>query len=225
MLLRWMRRALVGAGRWASPRQLVIADAGIGFLALGRWLERRHFPTGPVVATREELFALVIPSFRHGRPLYVEFGVHEGASIQWWSDSVDNPQARFVGFDSFEGLPEHWKEDAPRGHFSTDGAEPIVDDGRVSFVKGWFEVTLPGWTEPPHDRLFANIDVDLYSSAASVLRRLAPLLVPGSFLYLDELADRHHELKAFDEFLDENGVRLEVVGLTATYTQWLFRIL
>jgi hypothetical protein len=40
--------------------------------------------------------------------LYLEFGVFQGRSIGRMAERFPHPAARFVGFDSFEGLPEDW---------------------------------------------------------------------------------------------------------------------
>jgi hypothetical protein len=47
---------------------------------------------------------------------YLEFGVHEGASIKRFASKFRNPEARFFGFDSFVGLPESWGH-MNSGHF------------------------------------------------------------------------------------------------------------
>jgi Macrocin-O-methyltransferase (TylF) len=60
----------------------------------------------------------------------------------------------------------------------------------VSFVKGWFDDTLPSFQPPENDQLIIKIDCDLSSSTATVLQRIEPWLVPGSLLYFDELTDR-----------------------------------
>jgi O-methyltransferase len=73
---------------------------------------------------------------------YLEFGVHKGWSIDQIARRFSNPGARFYGIDSFEGLPEAYHNEKP-GHFSTGGAVPALGDERISFVKGWFQDTLP----------------------------------------------------------------------------------
>lgn len=111
----------------------------------------------PVDGEFDVFSAALEAAARAQQPLYVEFGVYEGSSMIEWARRVQNPQARFVGFDSFEGLPERWSDSAPPGYFSTDGKVPQTDDLRVSFVKGWFDQTVPGFVAPKHDLLIVNM--------------------------------------------------------------------
>ena len=39
---------------------------------------------------------------------YLEFGVRYGDSLFKWSGLNAHPDSRFIGFDSFEGIPEDW---------------------------------------------------------------------------------------------------------------------
>jgi len=72
---------------------------------------------------------------------YYEFGVAQGDMIRFWSSKNTHPESLFIGFDSFEGLPESW-EGMKAGHFDTKGNFPEINDDRVSFVKGWFQDTV-----------------------------------------------------------------------------------
>jgi len=36
---------------------------------------------------------------------YLEFGVYRGESIAWWCKRIATSNARFIGFDTFTGLP------------------------------------------------------------------------------------------------------------------------
>jgi len=220
---------LVRAGRRARDRHLVLLDAAVGYLALGRWLHRRGLRMPPVVPDRTDVFDAAIDTCAGragggGRLLYLELGVHEGESMRYWVRRVVAPDARFVGFDSFEGLPESWNEEARRGHFGTGGRCPDITDDRVAFVTGWFEDTLPDYEPPPHDVLVVALDADLYSSTITALRALRAHLRPGALLYFDELNDRNHELKALDEFLDESGLVIEPRAAARNLRHWLFRV-
>ena len=157
--------------------------------------------------------------------LYMEFGVHAGVSIRYWSQLLTNPAAKLHGFDSFVGLPHDWTlEGHPRGYFSTEGAVPVVDDPRVEFFAGWFEDTLPAYEWPEHDVLVVMVDADLYSSTTTVLAAVRDHLVPGSFLYFDQLHHRADELRAFAELIDEHrDLHFRIVGATRELSSVLFQ--
>jgi len=112
--------------------------------------------------------------------LFLEFGVLDGNSIRQWAGLNRNPQSRFVGFDSFEGLPTAWRG-RPAGYFDRGGALPDIADPRVRFVKGWFNRTLPGVADEllpadPPTQVLVHIDADLYSAALYCLSYLGPRL-------------------------------------------------
>jgi len=65
---------------------------------------------------------------------------------------------------------------------------------------------------PDHDVIVVNLDADLYSSTKNALRFLKGHVRVGIYLYFDEFNDRHHELRAFDEFLKETGMTFRIVG-------------
>jgi hypothetical protein len=154
--------------------------------------------------------------------LYLEFGVSGGESFRYWSRLLRNPNAKLHGFDSFEGLPTDWILGKPKGHFSTGGALPHIDDPRARVFKGWFQETLPTYTWPDYECLVINIDADLYSSAIFVLATVAERLQPGTLLYFDEFNHRADELRAFAEFLDETGMRFRVLGATREFAGVMF---
>jgi Macrocin-O-methyltransferase (TylF) len=155
--------------------------------------------------------------------LYLEFGVYQGAAIRYWSKLLKHPEARLQGFDSFEGLPEHWHAAMPKGFFDVEGKVPVVDDTRVQFFKGWFNETLPGHIFPPHNQLIVNIDCDLYSSSAYVLDELTPLIGIGTFLYFDEFCYVDHELRAFDEFRTRTKMKFSLFSASRPFLSVVFR--
>jgi hypothetical protein len=60
--------------------------------------------------------------------------------------------------------------------------------------------------------MVVNFDADLYSSTKTVLGFLKDQVRVGAYLYIDEFNDRHHELRALDEFLKETGIKFKAVG-------------
>jgi len=144
---------------------------------------------------------------------YLEFGVHQGESIRQWSSLNRNPASRFVGFDSFEGLPEAW-DYLDKGAFSTGGQLPTIADNRVSFVPGWFQDTLDGFLHDfmPRGRIVINNDSDLYSSTLYTLTKLDHLLVSGTIVIFDEFDDVQHEFRAMQDYVAAYRKNLRLLG-------------
>lgn len=156
----------------------------------------------PQFATVREFYRFVNNEVCGGGAIdFLEFGVFQGNSIRFWSEMNTAPDSRFIGFDSFEGLPEAWLK-MSSGTFDAGGATPSVDDARVRFVKGWFQETLPGFLDgfAPRSRLVVHNDSDLYSSTLFTLARLDPLLIPGTVLIFDEFSVAMHEFRAFEDY-------------------------
>jgi len=219
----WTTRALVSAGRHASPDVARILNGATNFLETGRMLQQARIHTPAPLRSRFAVFDVAIERAQSAaNPVYLEFGVWKGESIAYWAAGLRNPGAIFVGFDSFEGLPETWTAGAQRGAFSTTGLEPVITDRRVSFVKGWFRDTIAPYVVPAHDLLIVNIDCDLYASARVVLNTIGRRLEVGDLLYLDEFHDRLHEGRAFHEFREESGYHFECVARSAGATHMLF---
>lgn len=216
------RRALLAAGSHLSDRALTRVATALGGLEQGRWLATVGHEV-PNLADRFAVFDEAIRRLSGSRPLYLEFGVFRGRTLRYWASHVTLPDARFVGFDSFEGLPEDWQPDAQRGSFAV-GGPPQIDDPRVSFEVGWFDKTLPGWEPPPHDQLVVNIDCDLYSSTRCVLEWLTPRLEPETFVYFDDLFNRDHQWRALREWLETDGVAAQPIAMARWGHHLLFQV-
>ena len=144
--------------------------------------------------------------------MFLEFGVFRGYSISYFADRLRHRDSRFVGFDSFEGLPESWVG-YERGTFSTAGEMPRCRDSRVSFVKGWFQDTVPGFLRTDnnlvgnHGPVLVHFDADLFSSTLFLLTTLWHS-VPSYHFVFDEFMG--HELRAWCAFR-------EAYPVTATF--------
>lgn len=191
----------------------------------GAWLKDRGLTEGQGLDGRDRVHDVVIDLAPHERLLYLEFGVYKGTSIKYWASRVSHSSARFYGFDSFQGLPNAWRLDAPRGRYNLGGVPPDVGDRRIVLVPGLFEETLPDFAVPDHDRMVVNVDCDVYSAARVVLVRLEPHLHPGTILLFDELNDPNNELRALEEFLDKTGLHLRVLARSRSWAHWAFEIL
>lgn len=199
-------------------------NGAFNYLHVGWWLDSHGFDDGVRVESREQLWQMVGEELADRDVLYLEFGVHQGVSMQYWSRILRNPHSRLHGFDSFLGLPHDWTlEGHERGHFSTNGNVPQVDDPRVQFFPGWFEETLPRYHWSDHDALVVMLDADLYTSTATVLAHVRDHLTPGSYLYFDQFHHRGDELRAFAELVDEHELRFRLVGASADLSNVLFQ--
>ena len=183
--------------------------------------------------------------------MWLEFGVYRGRSITTIAGNTDN---MVYGFDCFEGLPEFWDRDNPKGVYSLGGNIPAGaifgsnDDNpgmydpsptktirpwpwNVRLVQGLFEDSLPPFLdEHKEPAAFINIDSDLYSSAKTVLESLEDRIQDGTIINFDEISDypayREHEIKAFAEFLLKTGFDYECIYHQdlAQYNQGCFKI-
>ncbi|MFT3928101.1 MAG: class I SAM-dependent methyltransferase [Myxococcales bacterium] len=176
----------------------------------------RHCPDAPAYATPVELLKRCVEEARALDGFFAEFGVYHGGTINIISSLV--PDREVHGFDSFEGLPESWR-DCGKGAFSTAGALPQVGEN-VRLHVGWFDQTLlPFLDQVAAPAAFVHIDSDLYSSAKFVLNALRPRLVKGSVILFDEFFNypsyEEHEYKAFFEFVEETRCRYTFLGYAA----------
>ena len=134
--------------------------------------------------------------------------------MRYWSSELKHPDSRLHGFDSFEGLPEDFDLDGPhmKGKFNVGGEIPQIKDARVKFFKGWFDEVLPTYQLPEHEVLVMVLDADLYSSTQCVLRHFRPFIIPGTFVYFDNMSRPDHEPRAFEEFMKESGLGFQLIS-------------
>jgi len=194
-----------------------------------RWLKQNGCPK-PTIRGRFTFYEQLCDTEGVGaEPIdYLEFGVREGGSFRWWVAGNAHPDTRFVGFDTFEGLPEAWGH-LPKGTYSAGGQVPQIDDERCSFEVGLFQETLPGFMDrtPLDRRKLVHIDADLYSSTLFVLTSLARRLRPGDIVLFDEMGSLrfpHHEFRAFEDYVSAYGAGFRVLGATANYRQVAVRL-
>jgi ABC-type polysaccharide/polyol phosphate transport system ATPase subunit/peptidoglycan/LPS O-acetylase OafA/YrhL len=200
----------------ADPENTARAEAEL--------LAREVMPDAPrlpdPLATLEH--GLSIAAGQDGMAL--EFGVHTGGTLKVIAAAREGKNV--FGFDSFEGLPEDWREGFPAGHFALD--EPPEVPG-AELVVGRFEDTLAGFLdEHPEPVAFVHVDGDLYSSARTVLTLVGPRLAVGTVIVFDEYFGypgwREHEYRAWQEYVAESGVRFAYEGYTADNEQVVVRI-
>lgn len=158
------------------------------------------------ISYRSDFYTLsrAADGFAAESPLIAECGVYRGSTLLGVANTLRAAGAtdwQLVGFDSFEGFPEPAPEDAladgsfhPRalkGAFADASYESLRAriralgfEKRVTLVKGYFEETLPQWS----DRTFAivHIDCDLYQSYLTCLEFFYDRMIPGGYMIFDE---------------------------------------
>jgi O-methyltransferase len=152
---------------------------------------------------------------------FLEFGVYDGDSLRVWTGLNTNAVSRFVGFDSFEGLPEAWTKEKGQGAFSTGGVAPGIPDDRITYEVGWFQQTLRGFlaTYEPANRLIVHCDADLYSSTLYALTTLDPFVPPGTLVIFDEFFDASHEFRALQDYCCAFRREYRIVAATKNLLQ------
>jgi O-methyltransferase len=158
---------------------------------------------------------------------YLEFGVYQGASLRMWLNLIGRPDSRFVGFDTFTGLPERWRPTELAGHFNANGVIPDIKDPRCNFEVGLFQDSLPRFVERNDlsGRLVLNLDADMFTSTLFVLTTLAPYFKPGDIVFFDEFSCPLDEFRAFEEFVRSFRIKYEVVAAVYGYTRVCIKIL
>lgn len=148
--------------------------------------------------------------------LVVEFGVAAGDSLR----ILASMRSEVHGFDSFEGLPEHWRAGYGAGAFSQ---QPPDVRGATMHV-GWFDDTLPAFLASHHGPFaLVHMDADLYSSTATVFELAYERFVPGTVIVFDEYFNypgwREHEHRAFTEFRARYSGGFEYLAYNAMHEQ------
>ena len=136
---------------------------------------------------------------------YLEFGVHTGGSINFFSKHVNH----IYGFDSFEGLREDWHGtiDLTKGTFNRKKILPNTSSN-VTLISGWVQDTVENFLKEKNPKInFVHMDLDTYESSKYVLEVIKPYLVKNCIIIFDELYNYPGwdvgEYKALNEVFDE----------------------
>jgi len=177
-------------------------------------LNSKEFPadTFPKPCGRDTFYRKCMTLVKERTGLFLEFGVWTGGTINFLSSL--NPDKKFYGFDSFEGLPENWEGIVNKGHFKTD--IPKVNDN-VELVVGWFDQTLDKFLEEHDETIsFVHLDADLYSSIDYVLKKIESKIEDKCVFIFDDFLEfpnyKDHSIKCFLEFLERTNYTYTPVG-------------
>ncbi len=190
--------------------------------------EKEHLMDVPTFRDRQELFKHALGEISSDEGLFLEFGVYRGNSINRLARI--KPNVTFYGFDSFVGLPEHWRAGSRKRAFSIGGALPAVR-ANVKLISGFYADTLPAFVAAHAGKTisFMHVDCDLYSSTKTIFAETRALLAPGTIIVFDEYFNapewREEEYKAFMEFIAESKTSFEYIGYIRTGSQVAVKLL
>lgn len=127
---------------------------------------------------------------------YVEFGVFRAEMLYAASRVYGDRIRRYIGLDTFEGLPEPQGRDAKIFVFESQGfmaspldvAKEMLDGVPSLFVQGDFRQpdVQKRFREQAGQIAVLSIDCNWPSSVEAAMAMGAPLLMPGSIVYLDD---------------------------------------
>jgi O-methyltransferase len=199
-------------------------------LSLSKWIAGQdnkitfndYYTPGRDYSKRYQLYRHVVDVLKLENEVvfYMEFGVSGGHSFKWWISACTNKECRFVGFDTFEGLPEDW------GTFSKGDMVadiPLINDTRAVFIKGLFQDTVNDFLNnhkiEPGTRKIVHLDADLFTSTLFALATIAPHLTRGDILIFDEFNVPDHEFLAFRIFCESWNIKTRLLGAVNNFLQ------
>lgn len=208
-----------------SPRNLYTQMANMAAESSARYVMKNMF-TLPAFENRMQLLSFALSQVNvNGK--YFEFGVYKGESINYIAGIKSDKT--IYGFDSFEGLPESWTANHQKGHFKLPALPKVRKN--VELVKGWFDETIPAFSQKHGDFkvAFIHADSDLYSSTKTMFNLLKDHITTGTVVVFDEYFNypnwEEGEFKAFQEFVKENNLKYEYLGYTYKSSRVAIRFL
>lgn len=168
---------------------------------------------------RESLWKLIISKIEKKEfepTIILEFGVAWGYMTNFFLKRTENYNFKWYGFDSFLGLPDNW-ESYKKGHFSTDGKPPSIDDPRLKWIIGNVEETclnmIDSQTLFKEQKKLIIFDLDMFEPTEFVLKTISSHLNNGDIIYFDE-PNHLDELAILHRLMKKNPGGLEVIMYT-----------
>ena len=128
---------------------------------------------------------------------------HDGADVHARYRTIADGEARGVGGELYYGYRDDLRDEVAAS-FARHGVP--VDENRIELIQGLFQDTVQ-LDEPV---AVAHLDGDWYESTMTCLVRIAPLVVPGGRIILDDYYKWSGCRTAVDEYFSgRDGFRLE----------------
>jgi Macrocin-O-methyltransferase (TylF) len=176
------------------------------------------------VKSRLDLLSIALQKVALCDGLYLEFGVFTGGTINHIASETSAP---VYGFDSFEGLPQRWRDGYGKGSFKASDLVKVRPN--VCLIKGWFDATLPEFLRQHDGQVaFLHVDCDLYSSTKTIFDLLGERIAPGTVIVFDEYFNypgwEDGEYKAFQEYISKSNLSYEYISYNRRHEQVAVRI-
>lgn len=199
----------------ALTRQMQATRATADYVA-------KHMSSVQSVTSWQAVHDIAMEQMQIEGGLCLEFGVFGGASINYLAGARN---WQVIGFDSFEGLPEDWRDGYPKGTFRRSGPPEVARN--VQLEIGWFADTLPAFRSrlpnPDQPVAYLHMDSDLYSSAVTVFEVMEANIVPGTVIVFDEYFNypgwEDGAFRAFQEFVLRRKCSYDYVAYNRTHQQ------
>ncbi len=173
--------------------------------------------------TRDDIYHYLASDLTENSKIdFLEFGVAEGNSLRKFCKFNTNPESRFFGFDTFEGLPEDWDSGwgtIRKGSYTTNGIIPEFPDSRVSIIKGYYQDVLDDFLNSytPSGKMIIHLDCDLYSSALYVLTKCDVFRKLNPLILMDDFSSPNHMFRAFNDYTKSYIVSYDYVASAGSY--------
>lgn len=163
----------------------VLVEAGTALGGSAVVLGRSKSPTRPLLLF--DVFGTIPPPSEH-----------DDADVHQRYQRIVDGQAVGIGGDAYYGYRDDLRS-VVADNLASFGLE--TESNRIGFVQGLYEQTMP--VEEPV--AIAHIDCDWYESVRTCLEGIAPSLVPGGRLVIDDYDAWSGCRRAVDEFLAGPG--------------------
>ncbi len=159
--------------------------------------------------------------------LILEFGVGGGSTTRLLGTLAK--ERKVHGFDHFHGLPQDWTHFQKAGRWSTNGNVPENLPANVEIINGLFKETLSDFVAHHQEPIaFMHVDCDTYESTQEIFASTKHLIIAGTVIVFDEYFNypqwRHHEARAFYEFLQQTDGQADLIGVASQHQSCAFRI-
>ena len=188
---------------------------------------RTQMPLVQSVTSLREVHDRAIAAADLDGGLVLEFGVFSGTTARYIAEKTG---WQIDGFDSFEGLPEPWRDGYDKGKFSRPAPPDLGPE--ITLHVGWFEDTVPpfaaGLARDSRPIRYLHVDCDLYSATKTIFDHLGHRITTGTVIVFDEYFNyagwQDGEFKAFQELVAAHGLRYEYLTYNHEHQQVAVKI-